>query len=133
MSQENLEIVRRSLDAFSRGDLDAVLADQAADFVFEPSGRFVDTQRTYRGPDGFTQFWHAFRAIWEDIEVKVERMEDLGDRVLTLGHFHGHGSGSGAEINAEAAWLYTLRDGRVVHLRSFTTWNEALDAAGLRG
>ena len=30
-------------------------------------------------------------------------------------------------------WLHTLRDGRIVHLRSFATWDEAFEAAGLRG
>jgi uncharacterized protein len=132
MSQENVEIIRRGFDAFSRGDLDAVLADLAPDYSFTPSGRFVDTQRVYCGRDGFAKFWHAFRAAWDDFTIRIERMDDLGDRVLTLGYFHGHGSGSGAEINAEAAWLHTLEDGVVVQLQSFTTWGEALEAAGLR-
>src|SRR5436853_2992130 len=84
----------------------------------------------YRGPAGFAEVWEAFQAAWDDIEVRVERMEDVEDRVLTLGHFHGHGSGSGAEITAEAAWLHTLKDGSIVHLRSFSSWQEALEAAG---
>ena len=130
MSTTNIEIVRRSIDAFSRGDLDTILADLAPEFEFEPSGRFVDMRGVYRGPAGFAEFWEAFQAAWDDIEVRVERMEDVDDRVLTLGHFHGHGSGSGAEITAEAAWLHTVKDGSIVHLRSFSSWQEALEAAG---
>jgi ketosteroid isomerase-like protein len=123
--ETNVQLVRRSFDAFGRGDLDTLLADLAPAFKFEPSGRFVDTQRVYRGRDGFTEFWHAFRGAWKDIAIHIERMEDLGDRVLTLGYFHGHGGGSGAEITAEGAWLHAVKGGQIVHLRSFSSWAEA--------
>ena len=52
-------------------------------------------------------------AAWEDITISIERIDDLDDRVLTLGAFHMTGSGRGA------------------HPRSFATWDEALEAAGL--
>jgi ketosteroid isomerase-like protein len=131
MSQENVEIVRRTFDAFNRGDLDGVLDDLAPEYEFHPSGRFMDTQQVYRGRRGFIEFWGAFQAAWEHITVSIERIEDLDDRVLTLGTFHGKGGGSGVEVHAEAAWLHTLKAGLIVHLRSFATWKEALEAAGL--
>jgi ketosteroid isomerase-like protein len=132
MSEENVEIVRRGLDAFSRGDLEGVLDDLAPEFEFHPSGRFMDTQQVYRGREGFVDFWGRFRAAWEDIPVSIERIEDLDDdRVLTLGTFHGRGGGSGVEVHGEAAWLHTIKDGLIVHIRSFATWKEGLEAAGL--
>jgi ketosteroid isomerase-like protein len=131
MSEENVAIVRRGIDAFSGGDLEAVLDDLSPEFEFNPSGRFMDTQQTYRGREGFVDFWRGFQAAWEEITVSIERIEDLGDRVLTLGTFHGKGGESGVEVDAEAAWLHTVRDGLIVHLRSFATWKEALEAAGL--
>jgi ketosteroid isomerase-like protein len=132
MTQENVEIVLRGLDAFSSGDLEGILGDLAPDFEFNPSGRFMDTQQLYRGPAGFADFWNAFQAAWEKITISVERIEELDDRVLTLGTFHGRGGGSGVEVNAEAAWIHTIKDGLIVRLRSFATWKEALEAAGLR-
>jgi ketosteroid isomerase-like protein len=131
MSEENVEIVRRGLDAFSRGDLEGVLDDLAPGFEFHPSGRFMDTQQVYRGREGFVEFWGRFRAAWEEITVRIERIEDLDDRVLTLGTFHGKGGGSGVEVHGEAAWLHTINNDLIVHLRSFATWKEALEAAGL--
>src|SRR5437660_1469446 len=98
MSQENVEIVRRSFEAFNRGDLEAVLDDLAPEFEFQPSGRFMDTQRTYRGRAGMVEFWGEFRAAWEEIAVEIERMEDLDDRVLTLGGFQGRGGESGVHV-----------------------------------
>jgi uncharacterized protein len=132
MSQENVEIVRRAFDAFSQADLDGVLRDLAPDFEFQPSGRFMDTQRVYRGRQGMIEFWATFRDAWEEMRITIERIEDLGDRVLTLGTFHGKAGGSSAEVQAESGWLHTFEDGLIVRLRSFATWNEALEAAGLR-
>lgn len=131
MSQENVELIRRSFEAFNRGDLEAILDDLAPGYEFHPSGRFMDTHRVYRGQEGFIEFWRSFRAAWENITISIERVEDLGDRVLTLGHFHGKGGGSGVEVEGESGWLHTIKDGEVVRLRSFATWNEAREAAGL--
>lgn len=49
MSRETVELVRRSVDAFSRGDLDGVRDGLAPEFEFDPSGRFMVTQRVYDG------------------------------------------------------------------------------------
>jgi ketosteroid isomerase-like protein len=108
-----------------------VLEHLASDFEFHTSGRFMDTQAVYRGREGFIDFWNTFQAAWESITISIERIEDLGDRVLTLGIFHGRGRGSGAKASVEAAWLGTLRDGLIVHLLTFASWDEALEAAGL--
>jgi ketosteroid isomerase-like protein len=131
MSQENVEIVRRSLDAFSRGDLEGVRETLAPGFEMHPSGRFMDTQRVYRGREGWNDFWGDFRAAWEDVSVNIERIEAIDDRVLTLGEISGKGRESGVEVETEAAWLYAVADGLIVQLRTFVTWAEALEAAGL--
>ena len=131
MSQENLEIPRRFFDAFNRGDLEATLDFIAPEFEFRPSGLFMDTESTYHGREGWTEFWHTFRAAWESITVNVKRIEDLGDQVLVLGTFYGRGHGSGVEVTREVAWLVTLRDGLSVQSRTFVSWADALEAVGL--
>src|SRR5207248_7100071 len=65
VSQENVELVRRALAAFGEGDLEGVLVDLAPDFEFQPSGRFMDTQRVYRGREGMIDFWKTFREAWD--------------------------------------------------------------------
>jgi uncharacterized protein len=131
MAQENVEIVRRGFDAYNRGDLEGVLETFAPEFEMRPSGRFADTAPVYRGHQGWVDFWNTFQAAWEQITISIERLEDLDDRVLTLGTFHARGRGSGVGVEAEAAWVHTLKDGLVVDLRTFASWEEALEAAGL--
>ena len=131
MSQENVEIPRKFFDAYNRGDLEATLDFIAPEFEFRTSGLFMDTESTYLGREGWYEFWHTFRAAWESITVNLKRIEDLGDQVLVLGTFHGRGHGSGVEVTREAAWLVTLRDGLLAQSRTFETWADALEAAGL--
>jgi len=131
MSQENVETVRRIYDAFNAGDLEATLDLIAPEFEFRPSGLFMDTDNAYRGREGWSEFWHTFREAWESITVNVERIEDLSGQVLVLGTFHGRGHGSGVEVTREAAWIVTLRDDLIAQNRTFGSWAEALEAAGL--
>jgi ketosteroid isomerase-like protein len=91
MSEENVEVVRKIFDAYNRDDLEGMLARIAPEFEFHPSGRFMDTDQVYRGRAGWTQFWNTFRAAWETNTIEIERMEDLGERVLALGTFHVKG------------------------------------------
>ena len=131
MSRENVEIVRRAIDAFSRAHLEGVLETLAPDCEFRPSGRFMDTKPVYYGRDGWIDFWNTFLAAWESIPVSIERITDLGERVLTLATFHGRGRGSGVEASGEVGWIHTVEDGLVTELQAFSSWDQALQAAGL--
>jgi hypothetical protein len=47
--------------------------------------------------------------------------------------YYGRGKGSGAEIETEMYHqVTTFRDGTMVRIEYFTSWAEALEAAGLR-
>ncbi len=58
MSQENVEVIRRVIDAWSRGDTDAALADFSADGV-------VDLSRAV-GPNTGIYFTQNAREMWDD-------------------------------------------------------------------
>src|SRR3954471_9391952 len=131
MSEENVEIARRFFDAFNRGDLEATLELIAPEFEFRPSGLFMDTESAYYGREGWSEFWHTFREAWESITVNIERIEEIGDQLLTLGTFQGRGHGSGAAVTREVAWLGTSRDGMFAQSVTFVSWAAALEAVGL--
>jgi hypothetical protein len=58
-------------------------------------------------------------------------MDDLGDRVLRLGKLAGRGGESGIDVDAQQARVHTVLDGEIIHLRSFMTWSEAREVAGV--
>ncbi|MEA2347328.1 MAG: SnoaL-like domain [Thermoleophilaceae bacterium] len=131
MSQENVEVVMRIINAYNKGDLETMLEYISPEFEFQPSGRFMDTKDIYRGRKGWIDFWEMFQAAWERISIETVRVEDLGDRVLYLGTFRGRGRQSGVETTTEAAMIHTLRDRQFIRTVTYATWAEALEAVGL--
>jgi ketosteroid isomerase-like protein len=131
MSQENVELVRESFDAWNRGDLDNFLENISPEWEWHPARLFPGTDAVYHGKEGFTRFWNTFREPWESIRVEVERIEDLGDRVLALMMFHAKGKGSGVDVTGEYANVFTIRDGLVTYQVGYGDWRSALDAVGL--
>ena len=119
MSQENVEVVKASYEAFARGGLDRYMEHFTDDVV-------------YRGRGGFQQFWRTFREPWETLLIEVERIEPIGDdQVLGLLWFHGRGR-DGLDVRLKYANLYTVEGGMVSRLVGFADWQQGLEAAGLR-
>jgi ketosteroid isomerase-like protein len=59
MSLENVETVRRSLDGWNRGDVDAWLesAHPEIEWLSEVVRQLEGSERVYRGPAEMRQFW----------------------------------------------------------------------------
>jgi ketosteroid isomerase-like protein len=136
MSQENVEISRRSFKAFSRtftegtDDLYALL-DPDVEWI--PINALLDGT-TYRGHEGVRQWIEDVKRDWAVFEAKPEDFLDLGDdRVLVLGSWRARGRGGDELLDfPQAAWLEQVREGRIVRMQTFTERKEALEAAGLR-
>ena len=57
MSQENVEVVRRAYEAFSRGNREGMVADLAPTFEYVPTGLIPGFNRdVYQGPEGWLEF-----------------------------------------------------------------------------
>jgi uncharacterized protein len=126
MSQENVEIVRRSFDAYRRGDLDAALADANSQIVWNPA-----EEAPMSGLDAVRDYLARWEGEWEELDTTPEKFIDAGDRVVAIVHFRGRGRRSGVEVDARSYAVYTLRDGRMIDMEEFTNRSEALEAAGL--
>ena len=129
MSKENVEIVRRQIDAYLSGDFETALA------AFDPEVEFDVSIRpeggVYRGPEGVAEAMRTWSGAWEDWRVEVEEIIDAGDRVLMIVHETGRGKGSGIEIDQRLFQVYTLRDGKITRWKGFMDHEDALEAAGL--
>ena len=101
------------------------------DFEFQPGLGFSDLNAAIRGREGWRRFAATWREAWEGITVKVERIEDLDDRIVALLTFDGRGRGSGVEVSLRVGHVATVREGRVAKLVSVASWEEALEAVGL--
>jgi ketosteroid isomerase-like protein len=135
MSRENVEIVRRATEilseAYKSGEAtDELLALCAPDFQLDASRR-VFNPATYDGHAGLRcairETWEA----WEDFREENERLIGVGDKVLSLQTIAGRGRSSGAEVRAPGALIWTLRDGSITRIETFSDRTEALEAVGL--
>jgi hypothetical protein len=129
MSQENVEIVRRHMEAYLAGDNETALAAYDQDVEFDASIR--PEGHVYRGREGVAEAMRVWSGTWEDWRVELEEIVDAGDRVLVIVWESGRGKGSGLEINQRVYSLFTLRDGAIVHWKGFLDRAQALEAAGL--
>jgi uncharacterized protein len=119
VSREDLDIVRRGIEAYNRGDVQELLALSDPDITMVPVKALLEGD-AYRGHEGVRRFVAEMDEDWSEREVVIEELRDLGDRVLVLGNFRAVGRASGTEINQPAAWISEIRDGRLLAMRAYT-------------
>jgi ketosteroid isomerase-like protein len=129
MSQENVEVVKRAIDAFNRRDLDSF--DEICDADIELSVPMVDTPDSFRGREGIELFYGRFPQTWEEYGMLTDEVRSVGERVLVLGRASGRERESGVPVEMPLAWVFELRGGRVSRARAYLDHAEALEAAGL--
>lgn len=132
MSQQNVEIARRSFEAWQNDDYETWIALQDADVEYLGAVARRLGQDVYRGHEGASELWRVWRAEVEGFWIESEDLRDLADgRVLHLGQMGFRGSASGVEVDSQLALVITLRDGKIVRSMDFMSHHEALKAVGL--
>jgi ketosteroid isomerase-like protein len=132
MSQENVETLRRGLEAFSRGDVEAALEVLDAEVEWYPAVQPMLGERTvYRGHQGVRDMFRNMDEVYLEFRIEDAEFRDLGDRVVATCRIRARGKQSGAESDSPFGYLFDFRNGTVVRVRSFLDPKEALEAAGL--
>jgi ketosteroid isomerase-like protein len=127
VSQENVKIVRRLLEACNRREFDAMLetGDPEIDIVTLMGG-------TYRGHAGWRLLVEQMAEEVSGFQFVPEDLIDVGrDRVVAVTRWVGTGRTSGIALSQTIGLVYTFRDGLVVRQESFRNRAEALKAVGL--
>ena len=130
MSQENVENVRRGIDAWNRGDLDEWLGGFAPEAELHTTRWFAD-QGVYRGRAGLQRYWVEIREDIEEISLSILDLRAIGDRVLFAVTGGGRGKRSKVPVARPIWFVTTLRDGLAVRVETYVDPTEALEAAGL--
>jgi ketosteroid isomerase-like protein len=129
MSEENVEIVRRSAEAVEAGDYEAALAPYHPEVVFDATLR--PEGRVFHGRDGVVEAMREWIGTWEDWRIETTDYLDAGDKVVSIGRESGRGKGSGLVIDHQVFVVFTLRDGQIVRWKGFLDKDQALTDAGL--
>ena len=131
MSEENVEIVKRTFDAFATGGVEACLPGFSPEVVIYPFPEWPQ-QTEYRGHGGVRAVLAEWMDNFDDFEFHVREVREVGDSVLLFGETAGRIKGSGVPIRHPFGAVFSsFRDGQIGEGRNFLTWDEALEAAGL--
>jgi ketosteroid isomerase-like protein len=130
VSEESVDVVRRAFIAWqagAMGELEALLAD---DVVWKPTPLSGTGDQIFRGRAGVTEWASAVLSRGGEVRNEIDELRDLGDRVLVLGSVFER-VGDEVRVDAELAWLFQIRDERIVRGEGFLSRDDALRAAGL--
>jgi ketosteroid isomerase-like protein len=133
VSERNVEIVRRMLDAFYRDDVAGVIDafDEGCE-LHEPRETPDTPAQGFRGHAGIRAWMANLRSVGGiQFEPTDLRAVD-GDVVFAELAARGRGRASGASFDWRTFAVVHLRDERIARIRAFLGRDEALVAAGLR-
>ena len=133
MSRENVELVRRALDAANQGDWDTALTCFDRDAVWEHNVGFsTPMEGVYRGHAEMRRLWEAIVEAWGDYRFEVDEVRDADGQVVWLGRLVVHGESSGVPVESPVGLVGDVRSGCIVRVRFFMSRSSALEAVGLR-
>lgn len=128
MSRENVEIVRRTYEAYAAGDIAALRAASAPDLV---TVRYEPDAATGHGLEGFLQVAADWISDFDEFSITADELIDAGEHVIVRVHQRARGKGSGVSVEADFWFVHTLSNGQMTRLAMFATKGEAFKAAGL--
>jgi ketosteroid isomerase-like protein len=135
VSQENVELVRQALEllrqSYEIGEAtDGLLALCAEDVRIDATRRVFNPD-VYDGHDGVQRSVREVFDAWEGFHEADQRVTDAGRRVVVAHTIRGRGRVSQAQVEQEAALIFTVHDGVVTHVEVFLDQADALKAVGL--
>ena len=130
-SEPNVESIRAFWEAWTPGE------------TFPTYRSSIPTSRTktrtcpitLARPIGVMRVWHGRRSAGSNptrtLTIELERIVGRGDGVVSIHHARSKARYTGIEDEGPLAYVWTFRDGKVIHFRSYRDPSEALEAAGL--
>ncbi len=120
MSQENVEIARRAMDALSEWNLMVGGADPLpvlqefcdSEVEWDFSRRGVDPE-IYHGYDGWLRIAEQFGDAWHELRFETQELIDAGDSVVIFSYMAGVAK-SGISLGINVGQVWTFRDGKII-------------------
>ena len=119
------QIIRAAYEAFARRDLVmlAEISDPEIEIV-TVTGMLAGRSEPYRGETGLQSYLDDVASTWDRLELYPQSFHQLDDeRWLVLGRARAWRTGASAD--SPNAWLWTVRDGKVVRAEVFADPSEA--------
>ena len=133
MSQQNVEALKRAVEANNRRDYEAFLDEFDPDIEWHGifGVMFGGEATVVRGHEGLLEYVRDRDEGFAVSDVQWSEFRDLGDRIVALGHVRGRGRESGIEFDSPYAGLAEFKSGKIISYRDCFDHSQALKAVGL--
>lgn len=131
MSERNVDVVRKGIEALNRRDLAAARALWRSDAELDWSRSRGPLKGVYRGHAEIESFQIEFWATFENVEIEAHGFTQAGSEVVVPNTAHMQGR-DGMEVIARSTFVYTVENGQITRVRMFQERAEALEAVGLQ-
>jgi ketosteroid isomerase-like protein len=129
MSQENVEKVRKGMEAFNRERaLSLEVVDP--DVEFRGTGRLPDVGRV-RGREAVAAWFDELFTAFEEVHIEPERFVDAGEAVVVPITQRVRGKGSGVEVTNRMVLVFRMPEGLITAFETYADEAKALEAVGL--
>jgi ketosteroid isomerase-like protein len=129
---DNLALVKSAFDAWNKGDIDAFAGHAAEDVAWlEVSGRPEGAPTERLGRDRMRKSLESLFDAWESYHIEVERIEEVGERVVAVVREVARGRASGMQIDSRWGYMVSVEDGLIARIEAYRDPTQALQMAGL--
>lgn len=115
----NLELIQQGYKNFAEGNVEAVLANFDPKIEWHESTGFpyVKGDGISVGPEAVVQDVFAkIPAYFEGFNINIQELFESGDKVVMVGYYTGVWKPTGKEFKANAAHIWTIKDGKSTHM-----------------
>jgi ketosteroid isomerase-like protein len=130
VSEETLDLILRTNEAWNRGDVDGVVSNLAPDAEWAVSENNPDA-RTLHGRDEIRAYLADWRELIVGLHYETAQLLDAGDAVVQIGVMSGQIGEGGPELTATLCFVTHFKDGEAVRTEEYLDAEDALAAAGL--
>ncbi|GAA0468980.1 nuclear transport factor 2 family protein [Parasphingorhabdus litoris] len=121
MASSSKALIERIYAAFAARDIEAFTNALAVDIVWNEAENFPYADRNpYRGIKQIMEGVLSRTAEdWDGFSIQMNDIVDGGDRVVTMGRYSGTHKKTCKKLDAQAAHVWTVRDGKAVRFQQY--------------
>jgi ketosteroid isomerase-like protein len=129
MAGDRRAVLEDALQSFAAADLEGWRA--AIPRLFEPEAEWQPALAThpYSGYEELARWLEVMTEGFSDYRLELHGIEEVGDCLLSLHHFHGIFNATGVVVERKIGIVWKFDGERVTRATSYFGWDEARAAA----
>jgi ketosteroid isomerase-like protein len=132
LSEAEVARVRGAFEGLLEGDPGQWIALIDEDIGWDISAHpLPDVPDRGRGRDEAIGVWATYVSGWNDYRAEVTELVPAGEEIVIVVHEQVRMRETDVPLERELAYVWTIRDDRIVRLRVFKTGDEAKRAVGI--